>query len=70
MAMTTGPVLLDPAARRRQVAARYGARSAYLEGRASVTSDERLRLARDAYVEGYIDVWEFERRVGEALGVR
>jgi hypothetical protein len=29
-----------------------------------------MMVARDAYLHGWIDVREFERRVGEALGVR
>jgi hypothetical protein len=29
-----------------------------------------MMVARDAYLRGWIDVREFERRVGEALGVR
>jgi hypothetical protein len=45
-------------------------RQAYLASRAMTSPEEAIALARDAYLGAWIDVEEFERRVGVALGVR
>jgi hypothetical protein len=39
-------------------------------GRLAADPETLVMVARDAYLGGWIDVREFERRVGEALGVR
>jgi hypothetical protein len=39
-------------------------------GRLAADPETLMMVARDAYLHGWIDVREFERRVGEALGVR
>jgi hypothetical protein len=39
-------------------------------GRLAADPETLMMVARDAYLRGWIDVREFERRVGVALGVR